>query len=130
MVGGGGAGGCVKLTAALNPSSWRGLDPIRPAQPRTAWQGLSCRRHQRADEDGGQSVRPPLQLHKLGSFRQKAGRQQFAAVVKNAPPRKRGFAHLLRACIKNGAGAPTAHLHEKEARASRAGVTTGPVSCP
>lgn len=52
-------GGCVKLTAALNPSSRRGLDPIRPAQPRTAWQGLSCRRHQRADEDGGPSVRHP-----------------------------------------------------------------------
>lgn len=51
--------GCVKLTAALNPSSWKGLDAIRPAQPRPAWQGLSCRRHQRADEDGGQSLRPP-----------------------------------------------------------------------
>lgn len=70
-------GGCVKLTAALNPSSWKGLDPIRPAQPRTAWQGLSCRRHQRADEDGGQSVRPPPSPQ-TWSFRPKPERQQFA----------------------------------------------------
>lgn len=83
--GAGGRGGCVKLTAALNPSSWRGLDPIRPAQPRTAWQGLSCRRHQRADEDGGQSVRPPA-TPQTWSFRQKAGRQQFAAVRKTRLP--------------------------------------------
>lgn len=70
--------GCVELTAALNPSSWKGLDAIRPAQPRPAWQGLSCRRHQRADEDGGQSLRPPA-TPQTCSFRQKPERQQFAA---------------------------------------------------
>lgn len=46
-------GGYVKLTAALNLSSRLRLDPISPRRPRTRWQGLSCRRHQWADEDSG-----------------------------------------------------------------------------
>lgn len=46
-------GGYVKLTLALNLSSRPRLDPISPRRPRTRWQGLSCRRHQWADEDSG-----------------------------------------------------------------------------
>lgn len=55
-------GGYVKLTAALNLSSRLRLDPISPRRPRTRWQGLSCRRHQWADEDSGPAGQSASQL--------------------------------------------------------------------
>lgn len=73
----GGWGGYVKLTAALNPSSWQWLNPIRPGRPRTTWQGLSFRRHQWTDEDCGQSVRPCVAWQTC-SFREKTVCQQFS----------------------------------------------------
>lgn len=110
-------GGCVKLTAALNPSSRRGLDPIRPAQPRTAWQGLSCRRHQRADEDGGPSVSPPPQLHKLVASKRRTS--AVCSSQKNTASRERGFARLRGVYRKTAPALQrrrSARLRKKEVR--------------
>lgn len=82
----GGWGGCVKLTAALNPSSWQWLDPIRPARPRTRWQGLSCQRHQWTDGDRAWPVPPPTACvtQQTSSSKEKNERQQVSGIQDNS----------------------------------------------